>query len=127
MNTYDPHRAPDPDAWLSLDESQRIHLIRRYHQKARVKLPNERLHATFHAIVENQAALGDELPVRATLDRLMDEGLDRHDAVHAIAHWLSEFIMDLHTLADLSEGDVKEQYLSELEAITAADWLASFD
>jgi hypothetical protein len=31
--------------------------------------------------VENQAALGDEIPVRGTLERLMGEGLDRHAAI----------------------------------------------
>ena len=33
-----------------------------------------------HVVVENQVALGEATPVPATLDRLMDEGLDRHDA-----------------------------------------------
>ena len=35
-------------------------------------------------VIENQIAMGDELPVRRALDRLMGEGLDRHGAVHAV-------------------------------------------
>jgi hypothetical protein len=52
-------------------------------------------HAIFHVIVENQAALGDEIPVRGTLDRLMGEGLDRHEAIHAVASVLSGHVFDI--------------------------------
>ena len=55
-----------------------------YHRRAGIFPPNEQLHATFHVVVENQIALGDELPVRRAVDRLMAEGLDRHQAVHAV-------------------------------------------
>jgi len=37
--------------------------IEAYHRRARIRLPNEKVHAVIHAIVENQIALGDELPV----------------------------------------------------------------
>jgi hypothetical protein len=43
-----------------------------------------RAHAANHVIVENQLAMGDATVVPATLARLMQEGLDRHDAIHAI-------------------------------------------
>jgi hypothetical protein len=46
-------------------------------------LPNERLHAATQLIVENRVALGKAYPVRSVLFRLMEEGLDRHDAIHA--------------------------------------------
>jgi hypothetical protein len=36
------------------------------------------------SIAEDQIALGDEIPARRTLVRLMEEGLDRHEAIHAI-------------------------------------------
>ena len=41
-------------------------------------------------IVENQVALGDAFAARAVLLRLMAEGLDRHEAIHAIGSVLSE-------------------------------------
>ena len=82
---YDATQAPDPEEWIELDEWGRINLVLDYHR--RKKLPvgeNERLHGTVHVVVENELAMGDATVVPATLDRLMREGLDRHDAIHAI-------------------------------------------
>ena len=76
IERYDPQHAPDPEAWLALDEGERTELVLQYHRRARVRLPNARLHATIHVVVENQVALGDEIPVRRTLERLRAEGLD---------------------------------------------------
>jgi len=126
MDTYDPLVAPDPDEWLSLDEQERLILVEDHHSEAGVELPNEKLHAVLHAIVENQIAEGDGLPVRATLDRLVAEGLDRHEAVHAIAGVLAEFVFSI--LGDgAAEADGKEKYYRKLEKLTAAEWLESFD
>jgi hypothetical protein len=44
---------------------------------------------------ENQLALEDQAIVRATLHRLMNEGLTRHDAVHAVGAVLTEHIYDM--------------------------------
>jgi hypothetical protein len=93
---YDASKAPDPQEWLELDESDRIDLVKRYHIRA--KLPvgeNERLHAAAHVIVENQVAMGDATVVPATLARLMREGLDRHDAIHAIGSVLVGIFFDV--------------------------------
>ena len=59
-SSYDPHIAPAPAGWLELDEDERSYLIEQYHEAAGIPLPNARLHATLHTIVENQIAL--ELP-----------------------------------------------------------------
>ena len=91
---YDPLRTPDAEQWLDLDEMERMDLVADYHRRARIKLPNPRLHATLHVIVENQILLADETPVAATLERLLAEGLDRHDAIHAIASVLSGAMFD---------------------------------
>lgn len=45
LTTYDPLHAPDPQQWMALDEGKRIDLVRRYHQRARLKMPNVRVHA----------------------------------------------------------------------------------
>ena len=87
---YDPNNDVDPDEWLSLDERKRILLAEDYHERAGIELPNVRIHAIMHVVVENQITMGDEIPTRETLDRLMAEGLNRHDAVHAIGSILSK-------------------------------------
>jgi len=77
---YDPLVTPAAEQWMELDEGMRIQLVEDYHWRARIRLPRPKAHAVFHVIVENQIALGDETPVQRTVDRLMAEGLDRHDA-----------------------------------------------
>ena len=121
IERYDPHHAPDPEAWLALDEGERTELVRQYHRRARVRLPNARLHATIHVVVENQVALGDEIPVRRTLERLRAEGLDRHDAVHAVGSVLAKRIYEL-LKEGLPAGDPNEPYWAELESLTAEGW-----
>jgi len=81
---YDPDQKLDVEAWLSLNEDERMSLVMDYHRRACIKLPNARLHAAAHTIVENQAALGTGYAVAGTLERLMNEGLDRHDSRHRI-------------------------------------------
>jgi hypothetical protein len=118
---YDPLIVPDPDDWQSMDEDERIMLVMAYHQEAGVDLPNEQVHAVVHVVVENQVALGDETAAQATLQRLMSEGLDRHEAIHAIGSVLIEFVQEL--LGDDAPQDVNERYDEELKKLTAAEWL----
>ena len=74
-----------------------------------------------HVVVENQVALGEVTPVPETLDRLMDEGLDRHEAVHAIGSILMEIVFDaVHKPDDGS--DINANYYRELALLTAANW-----
>ncbi|MHB0979268.1 MAG: hypothetical protein ACYC5Q_04160 [Thermoleophilia bacterium] len=121
IDDYDPQHAPDPDWWLALDEQERINLARDHHRRARVRLPNAKMHAVFHAVVETQVAMGDELSVARTLDRLRAEGLDRHDALHAIGSVLAR---RLHAV--MTEGetgvDRNEAYRHDLDELTAEGW-----
>jgi hypothetical protein len=122
--TYDPLVAPDPEEWRALDEEERIDMVMDFHRRARIKLPEAQVHAILHSVVENQVAEGDALPVRRTLERLMGEGLDRHDAVHAIGAVL---IGHMHHLikAGHVEGDPNLSYYAELERLTADTWRKS--
>jgi HD superfamily phosphodiesterase len=126
MKRYDPLKPPDPDTWLSLDEEERIHLVREYHRRAGVKLPNQNVHAVIHAAVEHQIALGDEIPVRRVLERLIREGLDRHSAIHAIGSVLAENLFDLMHGED-APTDPNPAYYAALEELTAEKWLADFE
>jgi hypothetical protein len=125
MERYDPDSPVDAEEWVALDEGERQYLVERYHLKKRIKMPNSRLHAAIHVIVENQLALGSEIPTQTVLARLMREGLSRHDAVHAIGSVLARHLFNL--LKDGATGqDVKAEYYRKLEALTAEGWRNSF-
>jgi hypothetical protein len=119
---YDPAVAPDPAQWLALDEDERMRRVEDCHRHSGVSLPNEKLHAVLHVAVENQIALGDELPVRRTVDRLMGEGLDRHEAIHAVGLVLTEHLNG--ALKDDPEAKAfsKAAYNAAIERITAESW-----
>ena len=124
MRRYDPLAAPAPEEWLSLDEGERIRLVDEYHRRARVRLPSRKAHAIFHVVIENQIAAGDEIPVRGTLARLMDEGLDRHEAIHAIGTALSEHIWNLWHQTE-PKADPNAPYFAALDRLTAEEWRRS--
>ena len=121
MERYDPDDASIPDEWLALDEGVRINLVERFHSDARIPLPNLLAHAAFHVVVENQLALPDQVLVRDTLQRLISEGLSRHDAVHAIG---SIVAVRVHKL--LQPGarttDSEVEYHAKLQRLTAKRW-----
>lgn len=118
---YDPHEHIISEAWLELDESERMELVRRYHRRQRIRLPNETIHATIHVIVENQVALGDAFPAKAVLLRLMKEGLDRHEAIHAIGSVLSEKLFAVMSEQE-AWGDPNADYNEKLKSLTAESW-----
>jgi hypothetical protein len=109
------------DAWLALDESERMRSVERYHRRQRIRLPNETIHAVIHVIVENQVTLGDALPAKAVLFRLMKEGLDRHEALHAMGSVLSEKFFVVMSEQD-AKGDLNADYVEKLESVTAESW-----
>jgi len=124
MDKYDPLRAPDPKLWLDLDEHERIHLVVDYHRRTQFKQANVEMHSLMHVLVENQIALGDEIPVRRTAQRLIVEGLDRHDVIHAIASVLASHMTVLMTNADAMQNP-HQPYYDALEELTADEWLTS--
>jgi hypothetical protein len=120
---YDPYAGPDPEAWLALDEAERIVAVENYHRDVGIRVPNLKVHATLHVIVENQIAEGDTLPVRRVLRRLMAEGLDRHDALHAIGSVLIGHMHDMIQGSNTDAGaDPNIVYFAQLERLTAASW-----
>jgi hypothetical protein len=124
MQRYDPNQAPPPGEWLALDEDQRIELVARWHRKKKIRLPNVRAHATFHVIVENQLAENDQVPCQ-TLARLMREGLDRHDSIHAIGSVLAEHMHALLS-GERRPGEASNAiYYDDLRRLTAKSWLQS--
>ena len=120
---YDPNEQFDPDAWLALDESERMQLVIGYHRSKRIRLPNETAHAVIHVVVENQIAFGEAFPAKNVLIRLMSEGLDRHEAIHAIGSVLSKSLYAAMIDEDANE-DPNRYYLEKLEALSAESWRA---
>jgi hypothetical protein len=124
MAQYDPLDAPDPVEWQTLTEHERLRLVLDYHREADIELPNEQGHAAVHVVVENQVTLGDQTLAAATLDRLIREGIDRHDAIHAIGSVLMDFAQEL--LNDDTASGSNDRYDAKLRKLTARKWLASF-
>ena len=124
VEEYDPLQSPDPAIWLDRDEDQRHALVLAYHLENEGDVfdldnddegPNTTLHATIQVVVENQLALGDET-VLITMDRLLRQGLDRHDALHAIGAVLFEVIR-----AERPQEDMR-RYYRRLRKLTARRW-----
>ena len=122
MNSYDADRKPNHNAWLGLDEDTKIDLVVAYHRRRHPRTPQIRLHATFHTIVENQLAANEPVVVE-TLERLRNEGLSRHDAVHAIGSVLAARLYDALKREQPDAGqDLNEAYAIELRKLTAESW-----
>jgi hypothetical protein len=119
---YDADNAPDPEEWLALGEQERIDQVMAYHRRNRLHVgQSAKAHAATHVVIENQAAAGDATAVPATLARLMQEGLERHDAIHAIGSVLMQIVFDMST----KHRDFNaEEYSRELAALTAESWRA---
>ena len=120
MTPYDPERAPDPAAWLALDESERIGRIAAFHAAAGITPPNAQLHAAMHAVVENQIAEEMET-VRETLARLHVEGLSRHEALHA-AGWVLVAHLTVRMGRRGKGRAAVDDYFRELRSLTADGW-----
>ena len=123
LSQYDPDQDPPSDEWLDLDEQGRMILVEDYHRRHPVRMPSVEGHAAIHTIVENQLVL-EEPVVVATFARLRREGLDRHDAVHAIGSVLASH---MHALlaGDQSEKEPNARYYEALGKLSASEWRAS--
>src|SRR5213593_4719486 len=111
---YNPEGPIDAQKWLKIDESERLYLVQQYYRKKRVRLPNARLHAVIHVVVENQVALGAEIPVGGTLSGLMGEGLSLHDAIRGIGTILAGYFYELMQDGPQST-DANSTYYRELD------------
>ena len=118
---YDPHDEPGA-GWLELDEQDRADLVEAYHAETGDEAENPTLHAMIHVVVENQVATGDERVV-AAFDRLQEEGLDRHDAVHAIGSVLIDQIWRAGH-AGREDQISPDDYYDKLAKLTARSWRA---
>jgi hypothetical protein len=121
MQSYDPATAPNSREWLSIDEAERIELVRQYHEDHGDYGESLEMHAGIHAVVETQIAM-DIAEVRKTLQRLRKQGLNRHDAIHAIGTVLAEHMHALVTSDETPTGDANEKYYEQLSKFNVSAW-----
>ena len=121
IKTYNPFAAQDSALWLETDESERIELVLNYHEQCDDDIPEDgkKMHSLIHVVVENQLALGEKYVVN-TLSKLERQGLDRHDAIHAIGAVLSAGIYD--SLKGTTEEFTVKKYRKRLEKLSAKRW-----
>lgn len=123
LTEYDPDRAPDPERWLAQNEMELMELVQGYHRREQIPLPDERVHASYHVMVENQVALGGRTPVRDAVDRLMGEGMSRHDALHGVGAVLARH---MHQATATNVPVSREAYYADIRALTREGWLAEY-
>jgi hypothetical protein len=124
MKSYTPSIQPSAQEWLATEEIDRIRLVREYHESSDDEVDDLdesglEIHSAIHVLVENQIALGVEF-LPETMAKLIRQGLDRHDALHAIGAIISQDIFEI------LKGNGKEfspkRYRAKLEKITAKRW-----
>ena len=124
--TYDPEIPPNAEDWLALDEQERISLAERFHLREKIDLASVKAHAAFHAIVENQIALGLGPVVRA-VPRLIKQGLSRHGAIHAVASVLTGQLYEQANAKSQDSAEVVQaRYEAEVERLNAKEWRAKY-
>ena len=122
MEKYDPINSIEPEEWLALEEQDRIDQVRSFHETLDDEMASDALsvHSTIHVIVENQLAMGVEL-IPETIAKLTRQGLDRHEAIHAIGAIISADIFDV--LQGNTQEFSPKKYRRKLEKITAKRWV----
>ncbi len=118
---YDADRAPDPVAWSAAPQRDRVAAVEAHHRTLSGPHPpvrQARVHAAIHVVVEDQLASGAPPEARRAMDRLVRDGLSRHDAIHAIASVVAATAQDALAGTRFDPG----AYARALDALTAAAW-----
>jgi hypothetical protein len=107
---YDIANPPTAEAWLAMDETERVAAIEEAHRRTRAPVgQNATAHASIHVAVEDRLAAQDPVIV-ATYERFRAAGLDRHTTVHAIAS-----VVTRHMMAVLEHGVAVDQATADRE------------
>ena len=123
LEDYNPENPVDPNQWLALDEDERAGLITDYVEENETSVGPSLLHAHIHLAIENQIALGNETPVAETMERLVAEGLSRHDAIHAVGTCLAS----LFAGGSGGEQISQDSYFDAVRKLTAQSWLSMME
>ncbi|MBE0516427.1 MAG: DUF1841 family protein [Methanophagales archaeon] len=75
---------------------------------------NPILHEVIHEVVENQIRDGDPKETKGTLERLMDQGYSRHEAIHKIG---TAVVEEIYNVLNRKEKFNEERYVKKLLAL----------
>lgn len=112
LSGYDADQPPDPAAWLALASVDKLRLVVAFH--ARQRLPSGRLksHAALHVVLEDRVARGEGPVVRA-LARLQQQGMVRHDALHAVGDVLGRHLRLKDETLNAADAGAQQRRLNE--------------
>ena len=126
MDTYNPDKKMNPETWLALDEDEQQELIEEYVLTEELDLGDDvsfTLHAAAHTLVETQLAMDEKDTVDA-YDRLIRQGLKRHETIHALAAVIFEGVhQSMQENMNEPGADLTIRYKSRLRKLTAKKWL----
>lgn len=127
--TYDPLVDPVPSQWLRLSEQERIDAVLEHHLGDGLEPSRATLHAVTHVVVENILAEDAVDGASAKLRELIADGLDRHDAIHALGTAVAEIIFGaLRSPDQPTTEEQRQQRLAErIAEVTAQSWRALAD
>jgi Domain of unknown function (DUF1841) len=124
--SYKPENQPRPAEWLAMSEEERIRVVSTHHMVNREKSGNAKAHAAIHVIVENQVAMGFGPTVRA-FERLRQQGLSRHDCIHAVGSVVSEYMFSaLREPATADSATLQAQVNAAIERLDAESWRKAY-
>lgn len=92
---YDPMNPIEPAEWLAIDEEERLSMVFAYLDEIPEPIENKQVLGMLLTLTENQVAMGDETPVKAAVDRLEMEGLDRFTALLAVQEVFGEMMQEM--------------------------------
>lgn len=108
--------------WLGLTAGERILVVEKAHLRIRLWHPvpdNMHEHARMHVDVENRVALDEPPGIQATLRRLVEAGVDRHAAIHALGSVVSG--LTRHAMENGNAFDAAA-CTRRIEALDPEDW-----
>lgn len=122
---YDPAKRVEPEGWRALGDEERVILIEAAHVVLPAwhhPVPESRPHALLHVVAENLVARGDEIPVYAALQRLVRQGLQRHEAIHALGNACSEHARAIGSGRASPDDPPPEEQIKSAAAMTLSKW-----
>ena len=121
MESYNALKKLDSALWLNLDEAVRLELIEEYVEnfEKEIESSKKHIHASIHMVVENQLALGEK-PALDAYSRLLRQGLNRHETIHAIG---AVIFSDIYDAMQNIDNKQITSYKNRLRKLTAKKWL----